>query len=131
MVIILEEHWIFWVSYLVLMTCKNTLSKSRVFWIFSFMIWWILCIFQKNHLLHSHPLSFTRLQKLEKKKNTIYVWELYITENCIHIQEEVLKVDAQSSGSLLWHFSFSPWTPFIQMHMVINISLVLLIGTWI
>jgi uncharacterized protein (DUF2062 family) len=26
---------------------------------------------------------------------------------------------------------FFPWVPFIQMHMVINISLDLIIGTWI
>jgi hypothetical protein len=26
---------------------------------------------------------------------------------------------------------FFPWVPFIQLHMVINISLDLLIGTWI
>jgi hypothetical protein len=27
--------------------------------------------------------------------------------------------------------AFFPWVPFIQMHVVINISLDLLIGTWI
>jgi hypothetical protein len=26
---------------------------------------------------------------------------------------------------------FFPWVPFIQMHMVINVSLNLIIGTWI
>jgi hypothetical protein len=41
------------------------------------------------------------------------------------------KVDASYDGSLLWKYGVFPWVPFIQMHMVINISLDLLIGTWI
>jgi hypothetical protein len=41
------------------------------------------------------------------------------------------KVDAQLSVSLLRQKGVFFLIPFIQMHMVINISLNLLIGTWI
>jgi hypothetical protein len=40
-------------------------------------------------------------------------------------------VSARLNVSLLWKNDVFSWVPFIQMHMVINISLDLLIGTWI
>jgi hypothetical protein len=40
-------------------------------------------------------------------------------------------VDEQLSGSLLWQNDVFLLSTFCQMHIVINISLDLLIGTWI
>jgi hypothetical protein len=54
----------------------------------------------------------------------------FLTRLCIWF-EELFKVDAQLSVSLLWRNGVFFLELFIQMHMVINISLDLLIGTWI
>jgi hypothetical protein len=81
--------------------------------------------------MNTKSIQWKRMNGFMKAQKGVVIWmhALFYAAKWLFCRH--LGVDATYGGSFLWWNMFFPWIPFIQMLVVINISLDLLIGTWI